>query len=108
LDKPKELLNFTSSLLEEAHPELKEKMEGLSPIYAKIIFANRMKHRLSQQELATRAHVGLKTITRAEGGFDNLSTETYDKIFLALGLDIKDLAEAMIQLQSGKDELAVT
>src|SRR5699024_6029645 len=74
----------------------------------KNIFANRMKHRLSQQELATRAHVGLKTITRAEGGFDNLSTETYDKIFLALGLDIKDLAEAMIQLQSGKDELAVT
>jgi len=36
LNKPKELLNFTSSLLEEAHPELKEKMEGLSPIYAKI------------------------------------------------------------------------
>jgi len=108
LNKPKDLLDFTSSLLKDSHPELKEKLEGLSPIYAKIIFANRMKHGFSQQELASKANVGQKTISRAEGGFDNLSTETYDKIFTALDLAVSDVAKAMLQLQSSKDEFAAT
>ncbi|WP_449354394.1 hypothetical protein ACUL41_14785 [Virgibacillus natechei] len=34
--------------------------------------------------------------------------ETYDKIFHALDLKVRDVAEAMIQLQSGDDELAAT
>lgn len=94
------LLDMTTSMLKEGHPNLKESLKGLSPVYAKIIFSRRMKCGYSQQELAKKANTGLKTISRAEGGFDNLSTETYDKIFHALNLSIRDVAEAMIQLKS--------
>ena|SRR5690625_3168659 len=99
---------MTNSMLKEGHSDLKESLEGFSPVYAKIIFARRMEYGYSQQELATKANTGLKTISRAEGGFDNLSTETYDNIFQALDLGVRDVAEAMIQLQSGKDEFPTT
>lgn len=108
MKKAKNLLDVTTSLLKEGHSDLKESLEGLSPVYAKIIFARRMQYGYSQQELAKKANIGLKTISRAEGGFDNLSTETYDKIFHALDLNVRDVAEAMIQLKSSDDELAAT
>ncbi len=106
--KAKNLLDMTTSLLKEGHPELKASLEGLSPVYARIIFSRRMELGISQQQLSRKAHTGLKTISRAEGGFDNLSTETYDKIFNALDLDVQDIAQAMIQLKKSKDELSVT
>ncbi|MCJ7842308.1 helix-turn-helix transcriptional regulator [Lederbergia sp. NSJ-179] len=108
MKKNKNLLDMTTSMLKEGHSDLKASLEGLAPVYAKIIFARRMEFGYSQQELAKKANTGLKTISRAEGGFDNLSTETYDKIFHALDLKVRDVAEAMIQLQSGDDELAAT
>lgn len=106
MKKAKNLLNMTTSLLKEGHPDLKESLEGLSRVYAKIIFARRLQCGYSQQELANKADVGLKTISRSEGGFDNLSTETYDKIFRALDMSVRDVAEAMIQLKASDDELA--
>lgn len=108
MKKSKNLLDMSTSLLKEGHPDLKGSLEGLSPVYAKIIFSRRMECGYSQQELASKANTGLKTISRAEGGFDNLSTETYDKIFRALNLRVRDVAEAMIQLKSSDDELAAT
>ncbi|GGP15565.1 helix-turn-helix transcriptional regulator [Oceanobacillus neutriphilus] len=108
MKKKKDLLDMTTSLLKEGHPDLKESLEGLSPIYAKIIFARRMQYGYTQEELANKANIGLKTISRAEGGFDNLSTVTYDKIFRSLDLSVKDIAQAMLQLQSNDDELAAT
>ncbi|GIO19486.1 hypothetical protein J18TS1_25860 [Oceanobacillus oncorhynchi subsp. incaldanensis] len=106
MKKNKNLLDMTSSLLKEGHPDLRESLEGLSPVYAKIIFARRIQYGYTQEKLAKEANTALKTISRAEGGFDNLSTATYDKIFNALDLSVKDVAEAMIQLQSNNDELA--
>lgn len=108
MKKGKNLLDMTSSLLKKGHPDLRKSLEGLSPVYAKIIFFRRVQYGYSQQELADKADVGLKTISRAEGGFDNLSTETYDKIFRALDLSVRDVAEAMIQLKASDDELAAT
>lgn len=108
MKKKKDLLDMTTSLLKEGHPDLKESLEGLSPIYAKIIFARRMQYGYTQEELANKANIGLKTISRAEGGVDNLSTVTYDKIFRSLDLSVKDIAQAMLQLQSNDDELAAT
>ncbi|MFD1067312.1 helix-turn-helix domain-containing protein [Oceanobacillus locisalsi] len=108
MKKNKNLLDMTTSLLKEGHPDLRESLEGLSPVYAKIIFARRLQCGYTQEELANKANIGLKTISRAEGGFDNLSTVTYDKIFQALDLSVKDVAKAMIQLQSNDDELAAT
>lgn len=101
-------MNLADSLLTEAHSDLKESLEGLSPVYAKIIFARRMEIGFSQKELSEQAGIGLKAVSRAEGGFDNLSTETYDKIFRALDLRIRDVAEAMIQLDAAADEQAAT
>ncbi|WP_368901858.1 helix-turn-helix domain-containing protein [Oceanobacillus oncorhynchi] len=108
MKKNKNLLDMTASLLKEGSPDLRESLEGLSPVYAKIIFARRIQCGYTQEQLASKAKTGLKTISRAEGGFDNLSTATYDKIFNALNLSIKDIAEAMIQLQANNDELAAT
>lgn len=108
MKKAKNLLGMTNSLLQKGHPELKEALNGLAPVYAKVIFARRMQCGYSQQELARIAGTGLKTISRAEGGFDNLSIETYDKIFQALNLSVREVAEAMIQLKTNNDELAAT
>jgi transcriptional regulator with XRE-family HTH domain len=108
MERAKNLLGMTTSLIKEGHSDLKESLEGLSPVYAKVIFARRMECGFSQQELAQKANTGLKTISRAEGGLDNLSTETYDKIFRALKLSVRDVAEAMIHLKKGDDELAAS
>lgn len=98
MEKNENLFKFTTLLLEEAHPELKETLEGLAPFYAKIIFVNRIKRGLSQQELAIKANVELITITRAEGGFDKLSSETYNKIFRSLNLRSIDIEKAIAEL----------
>ncbi|MBP1969044.1 transcriptional regulator with XRE-family HTH domain [Virgibacillus natechei] len=47
----------------------------MSPVYAKVIFARRMGYGYSQQELAKKANIGLKTISRAEGGFDTFRSK---------------------------------
>lgn len=106
MKRTNDLLQMTTNLLKKEHPDLKGTLDGLSPIYAKIIFSRRVAIGHSQKELAKIAGVGQKTISRAEGGFDNLSTETYDKIFRALDITVREVAEAMIQL--GMDEQAVT
>ena len=106
MKRTKDLLEMTTSMLKKEHPDLKDTLDGLSPVYAKIIFSRRIAIGYSQKELAEIAVVGQKTISRAEGGFDNLSTETYNKIFHALNLTVREVAEAMIQLSV--DEQAVT
>ncbi len=108
MKKAKYLLNMTTSLLHEGHPDLEGSLEGLSRVFAKIIFARRLQCGYSQQELADKADVDLKIIFRSEGGFDNLSIGTYDKIFRALDLGIRDVAEAMIQLKASGEGLAST
>ena len=93
-------------MLEESHPDLKETLEGLSPVYAEIIFALRLELGYTQANLAEVAGVGLKTISRAEGGFDNLSTEIYNKVFHTLNLGARQVAEGIILL--GEDDHALT
>lgn len=97
---------MTTSSLQEGHPELKESLEGLLRVFAKIIFARRLQCGYSQQELADKADVGLQIISRSEGGFDNLSIETYDKIFRALDLSVRDFAGAIIQLKASDNKKA--
>lgn len=80
------------------HPELEEQMHGLGALYGKIIFACRLEQGFTQKELADKASIGLKTITRAEGGFENLGTTNYNAIFRALGLSTAGVAELMYQM----------
>lgn len=101
---PKNLLN-TSDLIAK-HPELEEQLHGLGSIYGKIIFANRLEQGLTQKELADKANLGQKTITRAEGGSENLGTITYNAIFRALGLSTAAVAELMYQMTRKQQESA--
>ena len=43
---------YDNFFAKEGHPDLKESLEGLLPVYAKIIFFPRMEYGYSQQELA--------------------------------------------------------
>lgn len=81
---PKDLLN-TDNLISK-HPEVEEQLHGLGSEYGKIIFAARTEQGLTQTELAEKAQVQLITITKAEGGFENLGTVTYNNLFNALNL----------------------
>lgn len=105
-EKKRDLLDLTTSMLQESQPDLKVTLEGLSPVYAEIIFSRRMDLGYTQAKLAEVAGVGLKTISRAEGGFDNLYTEIYNEIFHALKLSVRQVAEAIILI--GEDEEALT
>lgn len=93
--KPRNLLD---GQLTAGHSDLEEKLYGLGAVYGKIIFASRMEKGLTQRELAEKAGVGLKTVTRAEGGSDNLGTLTYENLFRALDLNTTAVAEMMYQL----------
>jgi len=93
---PENLLK-TSDLVAK-HPELEEQLHGLGSLYGKIIFACRMEQGITKKELADKASIGLKTITRAEGGFENLGTTTYNAIFRVLGLGTAGVAELMYQM----------
>ncbi len=101
---PKNLLN-TKKIVEQ-HPEMEEQLHGIGAVYGKIIFLTRMEKGLTQKELAEKAGVGDKTITRAEGGSENLGTLTYDNIFKALDLSTVAVAELMYHLtrQQGSEE----
>lgn len=101
---PKNLLN-TSELIAE-NPDLKEQLHGLGALYGKIIFASRMEQGITQRELADKAGIGLKTITRAEGGFENLGIIMYNAIFRALGLSTASVAEMMYQMTREQEESA--
>lgn len=81
---PKNLLNITNLVLK--HPEVEKQLHGLGAVYGKVIFAARMEQGLTQIELAEKAQVDLITITKAEGGFENLGTVTYNNLFNALNL----------------------
>lgn len=107
MNKPKNLLKMTQSMLSDEKFELKEVVNGLSPIYARIIFSNRLKLGYSQKKLAEVAGIGVKTVSRAESGLENLSTEIYDKLFKALGLSVGDIGRIMSQLGAVKDEEAM-
>lgn len=90
---PKNLLN-TGNLISK-HPEVEDQLHGLGAVYGKIIFAARMEQGLTQKVLAEKAQVGVKTITRAEGGFENLGIVTYNNLFRALNLSTTTVAELM-------------
>lgn len=108
MEKARDLLKMTSSIIDNNFPELKEAREGLTPVYGQIIFACRVEKGYSQEQLAELANVDSEIIYRIEGGYDSLPTSTYDKVFRALGLSTKDIGKAMLELQAANDELALT
>ncbi len=102
MEKGRDLLD--NSKLTKIHPELEETFFGTSALLGDLIFAKRMDFGYTQQELAKKADVSLKTIARAEGGGGNLSIESYEKIFHVLDINLME----MIRDYLAKNEHAAT
>jgi ribosome-binding protein aMBF1 (putative translation factor) len=66
-------------------------------IVGSIVFSQRMRQGLQQDELAEKANVDIKTIHRLEGG-SSVETKELEKVLLALRLSLKDIGEAIIFL----------
>ncbi|SFA57081.1 Helix-turn-helix [Parageobacillus thermantarcticus] len=88
-----------TSKIVETHPDLHEQFYGLGAILAQIIFRKRMEKNMTQQELAQKAGVGVKTISRVEGGSGNIEIKTYEKLFQALGLSNTEIGHIIVEIE---------
>ena len=69
------------------NPGFKDAYEALDPEYrlASELIAARLKNRLTQEELAKKAHVSRAVIARLESGTNNPTVSTVNRVALALG-----------------------
>lgn len=65
----------------------------LASAFGKMVFSHRIHSKQTQKELAESAGISTKTIHRIEGGSGGISDETYAKVFKALKLQEKEIAE---------------
>jgi len=89
-----DVLKWMDEMIEE-HEVLKPSGNVISQSFSVLIFAFRLKAKLTQQELADNAGVTVKTIHRAEGGSGGITDKTYQKIFDALAITPEDMADAL-------------
>lgn len=73
---------------------------------SRIIFKRRMELGFTQQELARKANVTQKTISRIEGADKGVRESTLSKIFDALNIDVDSVP--INQIKKTKDELSAT
>ncbi|MBE1555653.1 helix-turn-helix domain-containing protein [Sporosarcina limicola] len=97
-----------TSEIVKVHPHFQEALYGLSAVYGHIIFSERIQKGYTQPKLAELSGVSIKTISRAEGGVDNLGLDAYEKLFKALDLSMSDVAKLTLKFSSSTDELAIT
>jgi len=105
MKKGRDLLN--NAKLIETHPDLQETFNGISAIFGNIIFSKRMELGYTQNELAIKARVSLKTIARAEGGSSNLGADSYERIFRTLRLSPFEIGLLMTQLSTDEHTAAL-
>lgn len=94
----KDLLNLDPTI--EEMPDVKDTFYGMGAVFGKVIFSHRVSKGYTQQELAKRANVGVKTIHRAEGGTSNIGIETYESIFKALDIAPEEYIEELSKVSS--------
>lgn len=73
---------------------------------SRLIFKKRMEIGLTQQELAKKANVTQKTISRIEGADKGVRQSTLSKVFAALDINADSLV--INQVENTKDELTAT
>lgn len=78
-------------------PELKPAGDTISRGFADVIFSYRIKSGFTQQQLAEKAKVGVRTIHRIEGGSGGITDTTYQKVLEALELDWEEVAEFLAE-----------
>lgn len=86
-------LNKLGDELIERMPQLKPTSQGMSEVYADIIFYYRVRNRLTQKQLADKAEVYLETIRRIEGGSGGITDQTYEKVFKVLDIKLQENEE---------------
>ncbi|AKG04469.1 transcriptional regulator [Salimicrobium jeotgali] len=91
-------LTRTDDIFKEL-PETEEFFHGIGAILGRAVFAARMEASLTQEELAEKAGVDLKTVTRAEGGSGVLEVRMFDKLFRALGISSREYAALFVEAQ---------
>lgn len=74
-------------------PNLKPTTDTMSQGFADIVFSYRVRNGLTQQQLADKAKVGVKTIHRIEGGSGGITDTTYEKVLHALNVDWQEAVE---------------
>lgn len=94
----KNLLNLDHTI--EEIPGVKDTFDGMGAMFGKVIFSHRVNKGYTQQELAKKANVGVKTIHRAEGGTSNIGIETYETIFKALSIKPEEYMEELAKVSS--------
>jgi len=92
------LINLSQQLVNDSQ----DKSNGnfLSSAFGKMIFSYRIRTNKTQKELAELANVSPKTIHRIEGGSGGIGDETYSKVFKALSISEKEIAEFLLNNQS--------
>lgn len=73
---------------------------------SRIVFGKRMELGFTQQELATKANVTQKTISRIEGADKGVRESALSKVFDALGVNADTVV--INRIRKTKDELSVT
>jgi transcriptional regulator with XRE-family HTH domain len=68
-------------------PEIHEYVNSLQVIMGDLVLAKRLHSGWTQAQLATRAGVQQKTISRIEAGDPGVKIGTLDKVMQSLGLD---------------------
>ena len=82
----KDFIELDEELISEM-PELSPTTDTMSEGFADIVFSYRVRKGLTQQQLADKARVGVKTIHRIEGGSGGITDTTYEKVLRALDVD---------------------
>jgi len=77
--------------LESAMPALADNTDTMAESFSDIVFSYRVRQGLTQQQLANKAEVAVKTIHRIEGGSGGITDTTYEKVFKALDLNWQDV-----------------
>lgn len=90
-------------------PKVNEHLDKISVIMGKKILKRRLELGLTQKEVVTiiKNHgdtITQATLSKVESGADNIKSETYDKIFWALG-GLEDLNPVFKETPKSKDPI---
>jgi transcriptional regulator with XRE-family HTH domain len=96
-------LNELGNELVERMPDLEPTVQGMSEVFADIVFSYRVRNKLTQKQLADLANVAPKTIHRIEGGSGGITDTTYQKVFDALDIPFQDAVAFFFKTQGQRE-----
>lgn len=93
----------------ELRNDLLTRMPGLAPSgdqfsegFADIVFSYRIRSGLTQQQLAEKSNVSIKSIQRIEGGSGGVSNITYKSVLRSLNIDYEEALDFIKKKNASK------